>query len=543
MRKRFAELAGDSAAGTVKKSSIATTMKELGNALEKLKSAQEEFDRQNEALTADYRKFEAENRRYRDLFELAPLPYVVTDAKGNILEVNQAAAALLDTPEEFLVDKPLRIYVEKGARSDFLSLLTELRERAELKGKRLCLKPRRRGPVAVSLSASVRYFEDIRSNAKTLELQWVIQDLTEQQKAADRLRESEEKYRSLFENSQEGICRTTPDGSFIAANSALARMLGYDLSEEVLMLRVPQGLCADLDEYQLLLKELENTPDKALRERELLLKKKDGSLICASLSIRAICDGSGPIVGYEWLIQDVTDRKRMEERLRQRERLAAVGSTVAVLTHEISNPLNGMFTLIQMIERYLGAAEQQDPALSAHLRDLKLETQRLVDLLGDFRLFAQSQYTFQPLALHDLVAEVLNLQFWKYAESGIRVEVEVSESLPLIEADKNKLKQALLNLCKNAVEAMAGEGLLTIKASSTDTHVTLEITDTGPGLAEGVDVFEPFVTTKEQGTGLGLPIVRQIVSVHGGTIACSSNPGKGTTFRLVLPLRQRAGSV
>jgi signal transduction histidine kinase len=97
----------------------------------------------------------------------------------------------------------------------------------------------------------------------------------------------------------------------------------------------------------------------------------------------------------------------------------------------------------------------------------------------------------------------------------------------------------LLNLYKNAVEAMPGGGTIFLRGTGQDDHVVLEVQDTGAGIPEGVDVFEPFVTTKEYGTGLGLPLVRQIVSAHGGTVACASEPGKGTTFRLALPSRPK----
>ena len=103
---------------------------------------------------------------------------------------------------------------------------------------------------------------------------------------------------------------------------------------------------------------------------------------------------------------------------------------------------------------------------------------------------------------------------------------------------RRKLKQALINLCKNGVEAMAEGGLLRIRVSKVDGYVVLEVSDTGPGLPEGLDVFEPFVTTKEHGTGLGLSVVREIALAHGGTISYNSEPGKGTSFCMMLPIKQ-----
>jgi signal transduction histidine kinase len=122
-----------------------------------------------------------------------------------------------------------------------------------------------------------------------------------------------------------------------------------------------------------------------------------------------------------------------------------------------------------------------------------------------------------------------------YAGKDVRVEQHLPPDLPLIQADRNRLKQALWNLCKNAVEAMPQGGTLTLQAHSSGADVILEIADTGAGIPPGVDIFEPFTTTKYSGSGLGLVVVRQVVAAHGGNITYSSEPGKGTTFRLALP--------
>ncbi len=434
-------------------------MAELTRTLEQLAVVGKQLENQSREIAGAREQLEAQVDRYQELFDLAPDPYLVTDQRGVIREANRAAARLLQVRPDHLIGKPLALYVDKTAKKDFLSRLSEIRKNSGVVNWQLRLGPRGSAPVVLSVAVSLHYSEMKITGAKSLELRWVLHDLTEQHQNAETLRESEEKYRSLFENAQEGIYRKTRDGRFTAANPSFPRMLGYDSPDELLNIRASQ-LYADPGECSRLLNEVENAP---VSGREVLLRKKDGEALIASLSMRAIRDKDDRIVAYEGLVQDITERKKLAERLWQRERLAAVGSTIAVLTHEISNPLNGMFTLIQMIERQLTSTHTQDPVLAEHFRDLKLETKRLVDLLGDFRLFAQVQYTFAALPLHELIDEVLSLQGWDYADSGVRIRVELPENFPLIEGDKSKLKQALLNLFKNAVEAMAGEGLLTIK--------------------------------------------------------------------------------
>jgi signal transduction histidine kinase len=167
------------------------------------------------------------------------------------------------------------------------------------------------------------------------------------------------------------------------------------------------------------------------------------------------------------------------------------------------------------------------------------EIRRLSELLQEFRLLSgRQQFLFRPTNLRDLVYETLTVELPLYTEQGIAVEQQLAPDLPLVLIDQDKFKQVVLNLCKNAVEAMPEGGTLTVQAHNSGQRVHLEITDTGGGIPDHVNIFEPFVTTKNKGSGLGLPIVRQIVKAHGGTLTYASTPGAGTTFVVALPLQR-----
>lgn len=135
-----------------------------------------------------------------------------------------------------------------------------------------------------------------------------------------------------------------------------------------------------------------------------------------------------------------------------------------------------------------------------------------------------------------MAEEVLALQRAQYINRGILVEQKIPANLPPVMADSDKLKQVFLNLCKNAAEAMWDGGKLTIRASKGSQDAIVEVSDTGGGIPDGIDIWAPFTTTKRRGTGLGLMIARQIVADHRGTITYASEPRTGTTFRLTLPL-------
>lgn len=239
----------------------------------------------------------------------------------------------------------------------------------------------------------------------------------------------------------------------------------------------------------------------------------------------------------EALRAEIAERQRAEEKLHLSQRLAAMGTAAARLAHEIANPLNGISTTVQILERYL--CKQQlhvDETLTATVHDLKNEIGRLQSLLHEWRALARpQQLDLQPLSLATLAAEVLRVQAPHYEARAIYVEQAVPAELPLAMADREKVAQVLLNLCKNAVEAMPQGGVLSLRGFNVGNQVSITISDTGIGIPDGLDIFEPFTTTKASGTGLGLAIVQQIVAAHGGTLGYTSTPGQGTTFTLTLP--------
>lgn len=243
------------------------------------------------------------------------------------------------------------------------------------------------------------------------------------------------------------------------------------------------------------------------------------------------------VAANEALRIEISERRRAEGKLRQSERLAAIATAAAKLAHEIGNPLNGLATTVQLLERAL--AKPQPLAadlLSSTVPDLKQEINRLQSLLHGWRALARPhQLNLQPTSLATLTAEVLESQAPYYIERGIQLEQIFSPEFPLVTADQEKLAQVLHNLCKNALEAMPQGGTLTVRGSSTKAQVSLEVSDTGVGIPEGLNIFEPFTTTKETGTGLGLAIVQQIIAAHGGTIAYTSTPGQGSVFTITLP--------
>jgi signal transduction histidine kinase len=242
------------------------------------------------------------------------------------------------------------------------------------------------------------------------------------------------------------------------------------------------------------------------------------------------------------MVENITEQRRVEEKLRESERLAVLGATTAMFAHEIGNPLNSISTTVQLLERDLTRPEPsgKEPML-ASLHDIRQEITRLGALLHEFRFLSRPQnLNLRPASLGRLARELIDGEAERYAQRGVRVRASLPPDLPLVVADEERIKQALWNVCENAVDAMPGGGTLEIRGYAYGDDVCLDIKDSGSGIPDNLDVFELFTTTKAHGTGLGLAIARQILSAHGGWIRYETIPGEGTVFVVALPQVRRA---
>ena len=236
------------------------------------------------------------------------------------------------------------------------------------------------------------------------------------------------------------------------------------------------------------------------------------------------------------------ERRRLQQELVASERLAAVGETAATLAHEIANPLNGMYVQCQLMERRLSKVPDLDPRIHDAMELLLAENVRLTRLLQEFRSLSRGEAVeLARVDIADILDRVFALKGPLLEMGNILVERDIAADLPPIDGDDAKLIQVFVNLVKNAAEAMPDGGTLTVRAAVEDRQLVIEVSDTGTGLPDDLDVFQPFQSTKASGTGLGLPVARQILAAHEGTIGCRSRPGGGTTFRIVLPIRAYEG--
>ena len=245
-------------------------------------------------------------------------------------------------------------------------------------------------------------------------------------------------------------------------------------------------------------------------------------------------------LAYVMLIRDITESRKGEKEKLESERLNALTMLAAGVAHEIGNPLNSMNIHLQLLERKLKKAVPD--LYEAELRDLidtsADEVKRLDHIIDQFlKAIRPSQPQLEPTDVNALVKESMRFLEPEIKDRGISLTLELRSALPPLQLDSDQIKQAFYNVVKNASQATAPGGSITVRSDLSDEHVSIIFTDTGEGISasEMSDVFQPYFTTKKSGTGLGLLIIRRIIREHGGDIKISSEESKGTSVTISLP--------
>ncbi len=384
------------------------------------------------------------------------------------------------------------------------------------------------------------------ASISALQLYKERRDITQRQHAEQALRESEARFRGLFENVNEGIYQVSLEGKIIAANSALVSMLGFDSEEDLRSVEFVQDhyfhpgvrrTCIDLLEQQGL-----------LRNKEVVLRRKDGTPIVVLDNARIVRDSSGHTRYYEGTLIDITDRKKFEQELANARDEAIHASHLksrflANVSHEIRTPMNGIIGMTNLLLDTDLSPEQREFATS-----VRRSSSFLLDIINDILDFSKIEAGKLELEnvefrLRPSVEEVLELLADIAESRGLELICNIQDDLPdRLSGDPGRLRQVLMNLVGNALKfTERGEVAVNIRVKQVSgTRVTLlfEVMDTGIGItpAQMSRIFEPFhqgdgsTTRRYGGTGLGLSISRRIVEMMGGKISVFSIPGRGSTF-------------
>ena len=346
-----------------------------------------------------------------------------------------------------------------------------------------------------------------------------------------------ERHGRLFEQAADAIFTVDETGHFSSVNLIMERAMGHRRGDLI-------GIhCCELLEgpQQEIAKRLFARALAGKRQRaELAFRDVAGRSRIGSFTSTPIVE-HGRVTGALCIVRDITQERRFEDELRQREKLAAVGQLVSGVAHELNNPLAGISAFAQLLEGAGPLTPEQQDAVNT----IQMEAKRAAKIVSNLLLFSrQRQPERSSIDLNRVITDTLSLRRFVLSTEQIEVETDLAPELPQTWADPFQLQQVLLNLLINAEQALRGrkgKRTLTLRTKRTGDRIVATVGDNGPGITDEMlsRMFEPFFTTKPigEGSGLGLAISHGIVRQHGGELRARSTVGEGATFEIDLPIR------
>ncbi|TLS36680.1 PAS domain S-box protein [Pseudalkalibacillus caeni] len=464
------------------------------------------------------------NERYRLLVEHSP-DAIAIHRNGKIVYVNEAGVKLVSATDhceligksiyDFLhedstdiVQKRLSIPVDDAAREEMIDL--------KLKGKD--------GSV-VDVQLKAIPFEDKDT------VQIVIREVTEQKKAKRELEDSEQRYKSLFQNNPDSMYSIGLDGKLLSVNPACEKVTGYTIEE--LKAQDYENFIASNDKERVK-KIYKSIMGGATRKfHKTIIHKKGHRVDMEAIGFPMIVDGR--IVGVYGIMVDITHQKKTEELLRKSDKLSVVGQLAAAVAHEIRNPLTALKGFIQLLYGGLDGKGQ-------YYQIMLSELSRIETIISELLVLAKPQaVVFEEKNIHYLLSHVVTLLESQANLQNVQIFRSFGAYNPILKGEENQLKQVFINVMKNAIEAMPRGGRLIIETTlEQDKYIGVRFKDSGEGIPKErlANLGEPFYTTKEKGTGLGLMISYKIIKEHNGMIEIKSEEGKGTTVEVLFPVVQ-----
>lgn len=342
---------------------------------------------------------------------------------------------------------------------------------------------------------------------------------------------------NIIDSAADAIVTINEDHQIVSYNQGAVKIFGYARDEVIgtdLSILIPSPHKEKHRDY---VRRYMATRDPHLIGKHVQLKaeRKNGEEFPISISF-SVADIGGNLY-FTGIVRDISEYVELEEKVRQNERLAAVGNTVSQIVHEIKNPL----MIIGGFAQQLLKAQTLDAKGLQKLAIIAEEVSRLESLMGEMRDYSRPpRLTRQIGQIETLFQDVLNLYSDTLKEKNIELIYTPPEPLPAYNLDYQQMKQVLVNLIKNASEAMPEGGEITVSVARRPLHLEIVVADTGEGMSQDVveNIFTPYFTTKSKGSGLGLAISRNIIRAHNGDIEVESQSGKGSVFTIKLPLAE-----
>jgi PAS domain S-box-containing protein len=375
----------------------------------------------------------------------------------------------------------------------------------------------------------------------------IIKDITVSKKAEEALKESEERYRMIVENTRDMIFTVNADEIYTYVSPAVKDMLGYDQSD---LIGKPFISLVHPEDRHIMEEETQQSYIRGYKtsaENEYRIRHASGEWRWVISKGTRVVDTSGNFIYFTGIVRDITEHKQAEEEKQQLEekaqiasRLAAVGEMAAGIAHEINNPLTSVIGFSQLLLEKQNIPED----IKDDIRVIADGSRRVADIVKRLLTFARQTKPIKTLAnLNELIENTLKLRDYVLKTANIEVVKRFDPELPWSIVDPGQLQQVFLNLIVNAEQAMKkahGKGTLTITSEKKENNILMSFKDDGLGITKENlgHLFEPFFTTKDvgEGTGLGLSLSRSIILEHGGRMSVESEFGHGATFIIEIPI-------
>ena len=480
------------------------------------------------------RELQRSEEMYRSIFNNAPVGIFTFDREGVVISMNRYHQDLnwggdfSDSLGKYnLLTAPFE--KEQGFDTLFRNLL-EKGEQFEFFGRNITTEVNGFSPADHYISRAV----PLRDSEGTIVGGiFIQQDLTEMVKLEKELQEAEDRYRTIFEKAPVGIFSIDKQGFVTAINPYQLEVDGGEPEDFIGKFNtLGYSQINNPYMYEKFSEMLEGRPFEV---KDLLNNTPEGNQIYINMSGNPVFDTEGNCIGGILMMEDVTERVHLQERLLRTEKLAAIGKLASGVGHELRNPLGVIKNSVYFLKMVLGSSDEK---VGRHLEIQNREidiSNRIITILMEFSKLRSSNV--ESFDMNSLIMESLSKID---IPDNVELELELEEGRIDIVADRVQIGGVLINIITNAVQAMPLGGRLKIGIERMGGFIRIEVVDTGEGMSEETvkDIFEPLYTTKAKGIGLGLAIARQYVENHNGKIGVKSKPGKGSVFSIKLPLRK-----
>jgi len=482
--------------------------------------------------------------RFRELAELLPQTVFELNSEGFFTFANRCALETFGYGQEEIGSLHI---CQVFAPEDRDRIVANIRKRliAESFDDHEYLALKKDGstfPVLIYSSAIVR-------DGRAVGVRGIVIDISSRKEWEQALCTSERRYRMLIETSLDGICVFDLLGRLVEVNESYCRISGYSRDELLQMTINDLDAVETPEQTRLRIRRIQRSGEDRFESKH---RRKDGSLIDVEMAVRVLDPGEYRLVAY---VRDVTEHKRIEARIKEREatllhaaRLSTLGEMTSGIAHELNQPLSAILSYGDACLHLAQAQPPDLPRIVRNLGEIVSQGERAGLIIRRMRALARGQQPrFVSTDLGDAIRNAVALTRWEVAQNGMQLNLEAAESLPPVYADAIQIEQVLLNLIRNAIDAMCRNEeepqVLTLRTMVRDAHVYVEVCDTGVGLPQTDEdrIFEPFFTTKLDGLGMGLSISRSIIEAHKGLLGARPNVDRGAVFFFTLPVQHVAG--